>query len=265
MKIKMSDVTSGSANVKAVFRESMVARTARFLQRFTFSEAELLEIARLAEVERHNDRKRLLHLVILSQSGPFSPKVFEQYLENAFVNNETLMYLLTNSTGLTDDHRERIITKSMYTGPGHFIPNFYMNGECNKYGIDVKKSPFNARFAKDYVWTASTPGRKIYETDSYNNFLFEVLDTLSPEALMTWFEDDLKQKIFRFDLLLAYKNCPLPLFTRLFEISNTNEKNKLAKAETCPIEIKMRMFEETGDMSYLPISVREMFDFNFTD
>ncbi|MDZ7937343.1 MAG: hypothetical protein U5M53_03265 [Rhodoferax sp.] len=48
-KVKMSDVKSGSKNVKSLFRTPMINRTDDFLRKYTFTNDELLEILDISQ------------------------------------------------------------------------------------------------------------------------------------------------------------------------------------------------------------------------
>lgn len=261
-KIKMSDIKSGSENVKAVFRKPMSYRNKSWLKKQKFSNNELIEILDLADnKERHRDYREFLQMLVLSQEGPFNLKMFENFVHKTF-HKDTLLHLIEHTKGLDNDAKSEFINYSVLTAPFHFIPNFYKNGECNKYGMDVKKYPFNISYAVAQTTHADSLQSKTYEVKEYNEFLYEVLDTLSEDDLLKWYDRNLRQKHFRHDLILGYENCPEKLFMMLYESSDVLNQRKMAKHTKCPNEIKVKVYEETGDESYLPKDVQDIFIFD---
>jgi len=263
-RIKMSDVTSGSENVKKVFREPMPNRTVSMLKNFKFSNDELVEIHFLADKkESHGEKREFFNIVILSQTGPFNSKVFDIYAKSMF-DKDSLIHLIKNSTGLTDEDKETFIVYSITTEPIHFIANFFMTGECKKYGIDLKKSPCNKAYVRSYITSSSQTTTRFFDNERRHAFLYEILDTLTESELFEWYENTLSQRQFKIKIILGYKNCPEKLFVRAFESIETGDittKKQMAMDPKCPLEIKMKMFEETGDGSLLPQDIQEIFIF----
>jgi len=260
-KIKMGDIKSGSENVKAVFRKPMSYRNRSWLKKQKFSNDELIEILYLAdEKERHKDYREFLQMLVMSQEGPFNLKMFKKFVNKTF-HKDTLLHLVENTKGLDDEAKFSLINYSVLTAPFHFIPNFYMNGECNKYGIDVKKSPFNKAYASAQARYADSLQSKTYEIKEYNDFLYEILDTLTEDELFDWYKTELKHKHYKYQYILDYKNCPESLFKFVYENSDILNKKVLAKHPHCPDETKIMMYEETGDESYLPQDVQDIFVF----
>jgi len=236
-KIKPTDVTSGSEKVKSLFKIPMADRTDAFLKKITFSEEELIEITKLVEMEKGFDPKGFLERVLLSQSGPFTSKVFFLYMDKASIRKDSLLHLLSNTTGLEDSHKKMIMTRTWGPFTDYFLPNFYVNGECKKYGIDVKKSPFNLEFSKQYMMAAGTQSTQIHKVDfsQYHDFFFEIVQTLTDPELSEW-------------------------YTTLKRMGE-DTKEEILKHEKCPAEIFLTIYRETGNSSYLPQDIIDLFIF----
>ncbi len=261
-KIKISDIKSGSENVKAVFRRNMPDRTLSWLQKQTFTNAELLEILDLIEQERHKDHRYFHQRLIDSQKGPFSREVFVAYRDILF-HVDSLLNLIYNSKGVTDEDKARWMDYSFVTAYYWFLPNFYMNGDCKKVGIDPFKMPFNMSFAANAI----TYGNKLKRNmeDKEKAYLWSVLDTLSEAEQMEWYKKAVMQTYekTRIDLLTEYPNTSSEILRAEYgRVNNMYDmKGKVVLHPNCPPELRMEMFELTKDNKYLPQAVQDIFLF----
>jgi len=93
-KVKMSDIKSGSENVKTLFKRIVGDRKLDWLKKQTYSNDELLEILDISEnIEQHKDKRRFYQELIESQAGPFSQEVFIKYTRKVY-HVEALMNLI---------------------------------------------------------------------------------------------------------------------------------------------------------------------------
>lgn len=125
-KVKMSDVKSGSENVKNVFRRTMDMRTLGWFKKQKYTNDELLEIMNISiSIERHKDHRYLYQRLIESQTGPFNREVFVAFRDLVF-HTESLLNLIRYSEGITDADKAKWIDYAILTSSYWFIPNFFI-------------------------------------------------------------------------------------------------------------------------------------------
>jgi hypothetical protein len=266
-KVKMSDVKSGSENVKTLFKRIVGDRTLTWLKKQKYSNDELLEILDISEnIERHKDKRKLYQDLIESQVGPFNQEVFIKYTNKVY-HVEALMNLIRNSFGITVEDKEKWIVVSMVTSSYWFTPYFFMNGECEKYGINIYKTPFNKIFASSAVKSTGTRTElKFSPSSKERNFLWSVLDSMNDEEKMQWYIDDIARtyESKAVDILTSYPNTTPEILTDYYN-RTPKQKGEIASHPNAPQEIKNEMYALTKDEKYLPEIVKDIFWFNFVN
>jgi len=258
-KIKMSDIKSGSENVKNVFRTSMSNRTKKWLTNKVYTNNELLEILELCEVERHNDKRFFYQNLIDSQKGPFNADVFNNY-KSVLFHTSSLMNLLTNSKGVNDIDKTKWIVSAILTNSHWFLNNVFINNVCIKYGMDIKKKPFNLTMAKSMVEYNHTLTISAVTPVEYSDYLREILNTLSDDELYDWYISSVSKtyKDNALFLLMSYPNTTEKILRHYYEKS---KMDALASHPNFPPEIRLEIFKRTKDEKYLPKEAQDIFLF----
>jgi len=258
-KVKMGDIKSGSENVKNVFRRPMNRRFSSWLEKQSFSNDELLEILMLCEnIERHNDSREFYNRLLLSQKGIFNRGVFIYFLNHIY-EKDTLVHLITKSSGLREEDKLKWITNSILSAHYWFIPNFYMNDDCKSVGIDVKNAPYNIRIAKDMVRFKKRVTNCIFP-DENNEYMLEILDTMNEDELYEWYEE-VVSRTYETVALEFLKTYPRTTEKMLEHYYNKSKREILAEHPNFPPKIKIKIFEETGNEKYLPEEAKNIFLF----
>lgn len=263
-KVKMSDVKSGSENVKNVFRRTMDMRTLGWFKKQKYTNDELLEIMKISiSIERHKDHRYLYQRLIESQTGPFNRAVFVAFRDLVF-HTESLLNLIRYSEGITDEDKAKWIDYAIITSSYWFIPNFFMNGEAEKVGIDIKKPPFNLSFAKNVVRYK----HKIVQGSDFskdeNKLFWDVLDSLTDAEKMQWYQDVIAQTYENtaVTILVSYPNTT-PEIIEAYYKRNTNSQTRsiLVMHKNTPPELRMEMYEIYKDEKFLPQEIQDIFLF----
>lgn len=260
-KVKMSDIKSGSENVKNLFKRSMSTRYSNWLKNIKFSSDELVEILDICEnIEHHKDSREFYNLLLLSQDTTFSHEVFEKYM-NVIFENDTLMHLLARSDGLTEQDKEKWINSSILSSFYWFIPNFYQNGESKKYGIDITQYPYNLTLASAMVRYRKRFNKNCVFAEGFSDYMKTILDTLTEDQLYEWYTDVVRQTYEEsaVNFLSSYPKTTERMLSDYY--NNRHKNNKLAIHPNFPKDIKNKIFLETGDEKYLPTEVKDIFIF----
>lgn len=258
----MSDVKSGSENVKEVFRRTMDMRTLGWFKKQKYTDDELLEILKIStSIERHKDHRYLYQRLIESQTGPFNRDVFIAFRDLVF-HTESLLNLIRNSTGITDEDKAKWIDYAILTSSYWFIPNFFTNGECEKVGIDIKKSPFNKSYAANVVRYKHKRTQGSDFSAKENAVLWEVLDSMTDSEKMEWYKDVVASTYENtaVSILTAYPNTPAEILEHYFNKTNLF-RGEIALHKNAPLELRNELYRQTGEEKYLPQSVQDIFLF----
>lgn len=253
-KVKMSDVKSGSQNVKEIFKLPMSSRTSKKLSSLILNDDELIEIFNISnDIEYHKDARTFYQRIIKSQKGPFNAEVFNLYTNNVF-EVDSLMHLLELSRGINDEEKCRWITYAMATSATWFLSNFFMNGNSKSFGIDPIKKPFSLTLIEKIARTQIS-------MNQIGDFFFGILDTLSDEEQYDWYIHNVasifeKQAV---SILTSYPNTSEKVLMHYYIKSFNNvTKEQLCKHKNMSINIKMEMYEKTGNTDLLPNDVTDI-------
>ena len=251
----MSDIQGSSENVKDVFRKSLISRTSKWLETKTFTNEELLEILHLCEFnEQNKNRSKFYDILILSQTGPFKPKIFE-FVVGRLSDGDALLHLLQNSGNLTDEQQVSWLISVVKTSP-QLTNSFVLGG-----GIDIESTPINHLFAHELI----RQQKKIYDLiipTHYSDVLKKTITSLTRDEFSKWFKDTNSYHKDLTRLLLMDKNMHENMLNDLFNMSDSDwHGHWITKHENCPDELKIRMFEKTDDPQYLPQEVQDIFVF----
>lgn len=261
-KVKMSDVYSGSKNVKSLFKLPMISRTEKFLKTTQFTNDELIEILDISErIENHTEKRRFYQKLIANQEGPFNKLVFAEYKDKLF-SVESLKQLIKNAQGINDIDKCRWITYAILTSYPKFY-EYFISGESNEVGIDPMIKPFNMQIALDLVQYSDKIKATVVIYHDGRNLLFELLDTFNETEQYNWYLECVKttyqQKAM--DIITKYPNISSKIIEDYYSKSDITNKKILAKLDKCPIDIKMDYYEKTGDEEFLPKEAKDIFLF----
>lgn len=256
----MSDIKSGSENVKSVFRISMSDRTSEFLKKLKFSNAELVEILTIADkIELHGSNRDFFRTLILSQSGPFNSEVFKIFMDKLFSYN-SLFHLLKHSTDIDLTEKQEVISYFVLSDFKQTLQGIE-NGELAEIGLDPISKEFNYFFARALIKHSKQNNNYL---DSELATLFKILDTFSEAELIELFKNEMRTLFFSktFEIISKYKKMPSYVIEAAFKRATRDiEKTTLAALENCPLDIKIEVFNLTGDSAILPKNVGDIFIF----
>lgn len=261
----MSDIKSGSENVKNVFRRTMSRRTFTWLSKQKFSNKELVEIYELSDkIEHHSDKRHFYAQLMITQKGPFNSEVFNTYKDDIF-HVDGLIALLEYSQGVSDEDKKIWIDYAILTNSYWFIPNYFSNGRSAKFGIDIKKSPFNLQFASAVVKYRHKMSRGAIP-EEVKDLMWGVLDTMTDNEKHKWYLSDVAHTYVQsvVSLLAQYPNTPSitleHYYNRLDEYDIIN-RGHIATHPNSPPQLRAEMYEKTGDDKFLPQEVQDIFLF----
>ncbi len=260
-KVKISDIKSGSENVKDVFRVPMTSRTWKWLDGRTFTNKEIQEIFDICEnIEKSKVRRKFYQRLILSQKGPFDGVVFRIFVSDLFESN-AMKHLLINSIKIDNYDQHDWIKNAILTSSG-LVYAFIVSGKSRQYGIDIEKHPTNYTFAlymikyKDKIVNiaAGLP-------EFYLEALFKSLDSMDEKLFERW-QSTVKYEKDYLDILLKYSNAPANALKEYFDdTTDSFNKGRIALHPNSPLELRISMYEWTDDPKYLPKDVQDIFIF----
>jgi len=258
-KVKMRDITSGSENVKTVFRAAMTVRT-KLVHRLTFTDDELIEILNISEdIEYHRDKRNFYQQLIKSQPGPFNISVFRAFIDKLY-EKDSLVHLITHSSGLNMDDKIDFINTSMVTDVFYFIYNFYNKGEGKKNGIDITKGMLGITYATNMVRYGDKQGRGNIP-EGLTDMLYNTLDNLSDDEIYKWYLDSVATTYEKraMDYIMLYDKMPNKVIMHYYNKTNPINQERLVTHENCDYNLKIEMYENTHDPKFLPVELAELF------
>jgi hypothetical protein len=261
-KVKMSDIKSGSENVKDVFRATMTGSRRKKFVKQKFTNDELLEILDISEnIEYHKEKRNMYQRLIVSQSGPFNAKVFDAYLDKLF-DVDALLNLLENSKGISDESKLKWLDYLMVTSTHWAVFNYFSRDAGTSFGIDVTKPPFRTNYAQHIVKYADKMGRGNISQDYFNE-LHRILDTMSEGEIIEWYNDSVTSTYEKraVDFLMSYDKMPGKVLQHYWNKTTLINKEKLALHPNIPEELREWMYQETQDEKYLPQAAKDLFLF----
>lgn len=261
-KVKMSDIKSGSEEVKKVFRRPMSARK-KPLKNQVFTNDEMLEILDISEnIEYHSDKRSFYQALIESQKGPFNRAVFRAYVDKLF-HIDSLLSLLENATGLTEDDKKEWLNYLMVTSAHWAVFNFFSRGSGNSFGIDVTKNPYRKVYSELIVRYTDKMGRGNVAPEYYAE-LNRILDTMTDDEIFEWYLNAVKTTYVKRakDFIMNYPKMPEKVVVDYYnKLTGADFKEELVKHPNMTAEIKLKMYEETGREEYLPQTAKDIFLF----
>lgn len=261
-KVKMGDIKSGSENVKNVFRKAMSARTSKWLEKQTFSNDELLEILDITQnIEYHKENRYFYQKLIQSQKGPFDARVFHEYLDKLF-HIDSMLNLLENTTSTNQEDKLKWQDYMMVSSTHWAVFNFFSRDAGIPYGIDVTKKPFRFNYAHHIVRYADKMGRGQISQEYFDE-LHRILDTMSEDEMYEWYLEAVASTYEKraVDFLMSYDKMTPKALEHYWNKTTLINKEKLALHPNTPKELKMELFEETGNEDFLPQETKDMFMF----
>lgn len=260
-KVKMSDIRSGSEEVKKVFRRPMTSRI-KPLKNQVFTNAELVEILDISEnVEYHKDKRYFYQALIESQKGPFDDSVFGAYVNKLF-HIDSMLNLLKNSTGVSEHHKLKWLEYMMVSSTHWTVFNFFSKDAGIPFGIDVTKPPYRHSYSTYIVRYMDKMGRGNPPIEYFDE-LHRILDTMNPDEIYDWYLDEVatSYEVKAVELLMSYDTMPEKVLQHYWDKTTLKNKEKLALHPNIPDELREWMYNETDDIKYLPDSVKAVFIF----
>jgi len=260
-KVKMSDVKSGSEEVKKVFRRPMSSRL-KPLKNQTFTNDELLEILDISEnIEYHKEKRYFYQALIQSQKGPFNNKTFGAYVDKLF-GIDPLLHLLENSKGISEENKLEWLSYLMTTSTHWAVFNFFSRDAGLPYGIDVTKKPYRMQYAEKIVRYSEKMGRGNINSEYYTE-LHRILDTMSEGEIIEWYNNSIASTYEKraVDFLMSYDKMPQKVLAHYWNKTNLPNQEILALHPNIPEELRAEMFEKTKDDKYLPQAAKDLFLF----
>lgn len=261
-KVKMSDIKSGSENVKEVFRATMSGARRKKFAKQTFTNDELLEILDISEnIENHNEKRNMYQRLIESQKGPFNQAVFDAYVSNLF-HIDSMLNLLENSKGISPESKLKWLDYMMVTSAHWSVFNFFSRDAGTQFGIDVTKAPYSTNYAQHIVRYADKMGRGNI-SEEYMNELARILDTMSEGNIIEWYNKSVATTYEKraIDFLMSYDKMPSKVLQHYWDKTTLPNKEKLALHPNIPAELRDWMYQETKDEKYLPQAAKDLFLF----
>ncbi len=260
-KVKMSDIISGSEEVKSVFKRPMINRL-KSLKKQIFTNDELLEIVDISEnIENHNNKRAFYQNLILSQNGPFNNTVFGAYIDKLF-HVDTLLHLINHSPDISEKNKLKWVNYLMVVATHWTVFNFFSKGSGNGVGIDVTQSPFNSVYAANIVRYVDKANNGTI-SDAYKKELHRILDTMTEGEIYEWYvtEVAITYEKRAMEFIMSYNRIPSNAIAHYWEKTTFSSKEKLALHPNCPEDLIEYVFDRTGREEYLPQAAKDIFLF----
>lgn len=256
-KIKMSDVTSGSENVKALFRMTMENRIKSIKLRVPLSSDELLEVLSLTNIENYSDKRLFFQQLIQKQPGPFDSNVFNNYVSILFDKNSLLELLQKTDSSVRQQSKIKWIEYIGVTAAHWFIYDFVGSSIATKCGIDAYSTPYNASIAKVLIHQILRKQHTIQPESLAELFkIFDSMNAVELEQLYDEFKHIYVTVVF--EVVMGYKKMPGSVIGAFFNATRPLQ-DEIAVHPNCPPDIKKAMYEKTKDYKYLPQEMVDIF------
>lgn len=250
-------VQSNSQKVKDLFAKQLYDKNSLELKE-QYSNDELIEIFNIIKNSDIKFPSLFLGNLINSQEGPFNQEVFTTYLSR-LANSEALLHLLKVSKGLSEENLVKWLAYCLVIDGDWFMSKFISSGISSEYGINPLKSPFKLQILN----TTSTYGRL---SNKAKQIYFSILDTMSASEKMDWFKEYSKKWDASSSTMLIhdYENSTEEMLDYLFDYlpKKTSQalvyQKKIYKHKNSSDLLKTKLYELTGDESYLPTSISGM-------
>jgi hypothetical protein len=246
----MPDIKSDSENIKKIF--SVNERNTEFLSNFNLTNDELVEIY---ELSRQEGKYTFLVRLIESQKGPFNDTVIKTFLNLLKTTTGALFSLIRKADKSVSEKTKYEWMLIAQRHESTLFKKFINGGEAAKLGFDLKKEPFKRATILNMFINA-------FEFKQ-NEGLYDYFDKLTEDELFDFYIEIMKTDTGdnrKFEAWFNYPRTTVKIITHYIKqpLKNANE---MAKHPNCPFEIKMKIFEETRDSSFLPDQLQDIFIF----
>lgn len=266
--VKMSDIKSGSENVKSIFRSSMSNRTIRFLETISLNNEELLEILDICQrIEKKTFTPAFYKRLILTQNN-FNNDVFLAFLPN-LADPDAFENLLKKCKDINDSSKKRFIDYVFENLPVWGFKKFFSQPLSKELGIDVTLKPFNIVYVStliahiDIIFNVAV----FTLSDEIIAEIDRIFATLTPSEIQTVYmsTNTLIKSDRLIQILLRSKNTPPNVFEYMVDkykgSGSQDIKYKIVRSSKCPANIKLAYYQSTGDESVLPQTIQDVFLF----
>lgn len=265
--VKMSDIKSGSENVKSIFRLAMSNRTKKFLETLTLNNEELLEIIDICQSIEKKYPTSFYRDLILTQDN-FNTDVFLAFLPN-LTDPEAFENLLKKSKDINDSSKKRFIDYVFENLPVWGFKKFFSQPLSKELGIDVTLKPFNVIYVStliahiDIIFNVAV----FTLSDKIIDEIDRIFATLTPSEIQTVYMST--NTLIRSDrliqILIRTKNTSPNVFEYMVDkykgSGSQDIKYKIVRSSKCPANIKLAYYQSTGDESVLPQTAQDIFLF----
>ena len=265
--VKMSDIKSGSENVKSIFRLAMSNRTIKFLETLTLNNEELLEIIDICQRIEKKYPTSFYRDLILTQNN-FNNDVFLAFLPN-LTDPEAFENLLKKSKDINDSSKKSFIDYVFENLPVWGFKKFFSQPLSKELGIDVTLKPFNIVYVSTLIARIDTIFNVAVFTlsDEIIDEIDRIFATLTPSEIQTVYmsTNTLIKSDRLIQILLRTKNTSPNVFEYMVDkykgSGSQDIKYKIVRNSKCPANIKLAYYQSTGDESVLPQTVQDVFLF----
>lgn len=228
-----------------------------------FTNDELTEIILKFEDMYLNGKTTLYEKLIRTQQGPFNREIFnlfsKYYLSEKFgVQFAIAVMLLEKTDGVLTEEDLLSWFKNAYNrAPKTFIADFIDSDLAKKHGIDAKVAPWNKKLPLALIKYGNVGDENIQAVCS-------CVDNLSDKEKLEWYFDmiDSVHMVTKTTFMLAYENStPEMIEDFYYNRVESQHKEKLAKHKNASEEIKLEMYQKTGDDAFLPSTITDIFCF----
>lgn len=256
-KILMKDVTSGSENVKRVFRVTLNNRTAGLMYEMEFTNDELLEIIKLTKLEdiQTYRQSEFYERLVRSQPGPFLDEVFGSLLYYFMYSTKNLKALIEKAGELSEKNKGTWLRMMVQN-------NRHVPSEAKEYGINTHIYPYNVISAANLIMN-----HQIGYVFSNGMAIFSLLDTMTEDQLVETYKKAISTPA-NFDIFTKYSKTPTSILDMLFNDykkfgEQTFDKIMiLVELPQASEDIKGYVYDKTGDDKYMPEGIRDIFMFD---
>lgn len=284
-KIKLKSIKSN--NVKLIFRSSVYDRE-EVIKNLTLTNDEIVEATKLIIEEFHGDRTVWLRLIVTGQKGPFNHEVFDammngngkwdhlgdsdlrKHMMNSNIRDEALKQLMSKTANPSDTNKIQWINIMIATAKdkkemlGLFAKNTFAS-----YGINVKEKPCNATvltFLVDSV-SKNVIGDYTREFDVPEETLksaIEILNSMTEQEQIEWLEKTTIVEAL-LTILLENPKTSKGAIRYVFETAHkklgTDIRDLFLQHKNFPDSLSLKMYNETGDTSFLTGPAAKFFAF----
>lgn len=250
--------TKPVSNVETILQTHIKKRDAFFLSKFELSNDEIIEIRKSVTALTIQSREFLFRLVN-SQKGPFNDEVVRVFtrLIDEKTSKSLLKIIKKSDTNITNATRYYWSKITMHFDRVGF--NKFINSDASKkLGFEMDKEPLKRIHMLNInrIYGNTTPIQDKIQAELHLYF-----DSMSEDELFDFYDESNSDLSFN-TYFTDYPKITGKIIEHYIENTPHMEyKKQLAKHPKCPIELRMKIYEETGDDSLLPKYVQDIFIF----